>query len=125
MTRQNGIEELLSVTPAAVAAGSSVITNNGATFGLTLTFFDPKPCTTGYQGTTNRNGLNVSPQAPLNVRASCALPPSSGVDVRGSANAPSGGPVPAPVVPGMRSGLLLPVGPTTLAGLLDVTPQGK
>jgi phospholipid/cholesterol/gamma-HCH transport system substrate-binding protein len=123
MTRGNGIEELLSVTPAVVAAGSSVITNDGATFGLALTFFDPKPCT--YQGAANRNGRDVSPQAPLNTHASCTLSPSSGVDVRGSANAPSGGPVPAPVVPGTFAVLFPPIGPTTLAGLLRVTPKGK
>ncbi|HEX3590075.1 MAG TPA: MlaD family protein [Pseudonocardiaceae bacterium] len=120
MTRRHGIEELLSVTPAAVAAGSSVITNDGATFGLALTFFDPKPCMAGYQGTADRNGLDVSPQEPLNVHASCTLPPSSGVDVRGSANAPSGGPVPAPVVPGALRNLRQPIGPTTLAGLLGI-----
>jgi phospholipid/cholesterol/gamma-HCH transport system substrate-binding protein len=125
MTRQNGIEELLAVTPAAVAAGSSVITNDGATFGLALTFFDPTPCTAGYQGTPNRNGLDVSPQAPLNVHASCTLAPSTGVDVRGSANAPSGGPVPTPVVPGALRNVWQPVGPTTLAGLLDVAPKSK
>jgi phospholipid/cholesterol/gamma-HCH transport system substrate-binding protein len=124
-TRQNAIQELLSVTPAAVAAGSSVITNNGATFGMALTFFDPKPCTAGYQGTTERNGLDLTPQKPLNTQASCTLPPNSGVDVRGSANAPSGGPVPAPVVPGALRDLWQPVGSTTMADLLRVTPQGK
>jgi phospholipid/cholesterol/gamma-HCH transport system substrate-binding protein len=102
-----------------------VITNDGATFGLALTFFDPTPCTAGYQGTPNRNGLDVSPQVPLNVHATCALAPSTGVDVRGSANAPSGGPVPVPAVPGALVNLFHPLGPTTLAGLLGVTPQGK
>jgi phospholipid/cholesterol/gamma-HCH transport system substrate-binding protein len=108
-----------------VAAGSSVITNDGATFGLALTFFDPTPCTAGYQGTPDRNGLDVAPQASLNVHASCTPAPSTGVDVRGSANAPSGGPVPTPVVPAALRNLGQPVGPTTLAGLLDITPKSK
>jgi phospholipid/cholesterol/gamma-HCH transport system substrate-binding protein len=116
MTRQGGIEELLSVTPAAVAAGSSVITKSSATFGMSLTFFDPPPCTAGYQGTKHRNGLDVTPQAPLNVTARCTAPANSGVDVRGSAHAPSGGP---PLTP--AAGSVLPtVGQQSLAGLLGV-----
>jgi phospholipid/cholesterol/gamma-HCH transport system substrate-binding protein len=93
VTRQGALTEALSVTPAALAAGSSVITPNGATFGMALTFFSPLPCVTGY-GTTERNGLTVTPSPPLNTNARCTLPPSSGVEVRGSANAPSGGGVP-------------------------------
>ncbi len=115
MTRRDGIEELLSVTPAAVAAGSSVITNNGATFGMSLTFFDPRPCTAGYQGTRHRNGLTVTPQAPLNVNARCTSPASSGIDVRGSAHAPGGGPLPTPA-----AGSTLPTVGQSLAGLLGV-----
>lgn len=95
VTRQPALEEMLSALPAAVAAGSSVITSKGANFGLALTFFNPYPCVTGYGGTTYRNGLTTTGPTPaLNTGASCTLPPSSGVDVRGSANAPSGGSVP-------------------------------
>ena len=50
---------------------------------------------------------------------------TAGVDVRGSANAPSGGPVPTPVVPGALRNVWQPIGPTTLAGLLDVAPKSK
>ena len=50
---------------------------------------------------------------------------TAGVDVRGSANSPSGGPVPTPVVPGALRNLWQPLGPTTLAGLLDVAPKTK
>ena len=95
LTRQPALKELLSVLPAAVAAGNTVITKNGSSFGLTLTFFNPLPCTDGYQGTTYRNGLNTSPAPPLNTAAHCASPPRTGIDVRGSANAPSGGVPPA------------------------------
>jgi phospholipid/cholesterol/gamma-HCH transport system substrate-binding protein len=97
LTRQSAVQEMLSALPAAIAAGSTVINSHGANFGLALTFFTPIPCTTGY-GTGYRNGLDTSPGPPLNTSASCALPASSGVDVRGSANAPSGGGVP-PAVP--------------------------
>jgi len=109
LTRGSNIEELLSALPAAIAAGSTVITRNGAKFGVALTFFNPLPCTAGYQGTKIRNGLDTSPGPPLNTKARCTSPPSSGTDVRGSANAPSGGGVPPAAAPGM-------------AGLLGVTP---
>ena len=102
ITRQSALEELLTALPAAVAAGSTVITSKGARFGLALTFFNPLPCTAGYGGTTYRNGLDTSPAPALNTAAGCTLPASSGVDVRGSAHAPSGGGVPTPAEPGLR-----------------------
>jgi phospholipid/cholesterol/gamma-HCH transport system substrate-binding protein len=94
LTRQAALQEMLSGLPAAVAAGSTVINLHGANFGLALTFFTPLPCTAGYGGTVYRNGLDTSPGRPMNTGASCTLPASSGVDVRGSAHAPSGGGVP-------------------------------
>ena len=84
-----------------------MITNKGSQFGVALTFFDPLPCTAGYGGTTYRNGLDTTP-APLNTAAQCTLPASSGIDVRGSAHAPSGG-VPPAAKPGLAS--LLGVSP--------------
>jgi phospholipid/cholesterol/gamma-HCH transport system substrate-binding protein len=99
LTRQPALKELLSVLPAVTAAGDTVVTKNGANFGLALTFFNPLPCTAGYQGTTYRNGLNTSSAPPLNTQAHCASPPSTGTDVRGSANAPSGRGVPPAVKP--------------------------
>jgi len=109
LTRGAALDELLSALPAAVAVGSTAVTSKGATFGLALTFFDPLPCTAGYGGTVYLNGLDTSPDAPLNTGAYCAEPASSGVDVRGSANAPSSGGVPPAAQPGM-------------ARLLGVTP---
>ncbi len=108
LTRGKALDELLSALPADIAIGSTVISDKGSQFGVALTFFDPLPCTAGYGGTTFRNGLDTSP-APANVGAHCALPASSGVDVRGSAHAPSGGGVPPAAAPG-------------LASLLGVTP---
>ncbi|HUB41558.1 MAG TPA: MlaD family protein [Streptosporangiaceae bacterium] len=109
LTRGADLDELLSALPAAVSVGSTAVTSKGATFGLALTFFNPLPCTAGYGGTTFLNGLNTSPDAPLNTGAYCAKPASSGVDVRGSANAPGGGGVPPAAEPGMAQ--LLGVAP--------------
>jgi phospholipid/cholesterol/gamma-HCH transport system substrate-binding protein len=103
LTRQPALEEMLSALPAAVAAGSTVINSHGANFGVALTFFNPLPCTAGYGGTVYRNGLDTSPAPPLNTGAKCTLPASSGVDVRGSAHAPSGGKVPPATRPGSGS----------------------
>jgi phospholipid/cholesterol/gamma-HCH transport system substrate-binding protein len=108
LTRGQALDELLSVLPADIAAGSTVITNKGANFGMALTFFSPLPCTAGYGGTVFRNGLDTSPASPLNTSAACTEPANEG-DVRGSAHAPSGGGVPAAAQPG-------------LAQLLGVTP---
>jgi phospholipid/cholesterol/gamma-HCH transport system substrate-binding protein len=104
LTRGAALQEAFSALPAAIAAGSTVITSKGARFGVALTFFNPLPCTAGYQGTKIRNGLDTSPGPPLNTNARCTSPPSSGIDVRGSANAPA---------PASSSGLasLLGVGP--------------
>jgi phospholipid/cholesterol/gamma-HCH transport system substrate-binding protein len=109
LTRGQALDELLSALPAAIAIGSTVITSNGAKFGVALTFFDPPPCTAGYGGTVYLNGLDTSPDAPLNTGASCTLPASSGVDVRGSAHAPSFGGVPPAAEPGLAQ--LLGVAP--------------
>ncbi len=75
---------------------------------MALTFFSPLPCTAGYGGTVYRNGLDTGPAPALNTSARCAAPASSGVDVRGSAHAPSGGGVPPAAQPGLAQ--LLGVG---------------
>ena len=100
LTRQPALDEMLSALPAAIAAGSTVINSHGANFGIALTFFNPYPCTSGYGGTAYRNGLNLSPAPSTNTSARCTAPASSGINVRGSANAPSGGGVPPAATPG-------------------------
>ncbi len=109
LTRGQALDELLSALPAAIAIGSTAINGNGARFGVALTFFDPLPCTAGYGGTVYLNGLDTDPDAPLNTSAYCASPASSGIDVRGSAHAPSYGGVPAAAQPGLAQ--LLGVAP--------------
>jgi phospholipid/cholesterol/gamma-HCH transport system substrate-binding protein len=109
LTREKALNELLSVLPADVAIGSTVINGKGARFGIALTFFSPLPCTTGYGGTVYRNGLDTSLAPPLNAAAGCTLPASSGVDVRGSAHAPPSPGVPPAAQPGFAQ--LLGVSP--------------
>lgn len=100
VTRQRGLEELLVKLPAVAAAGASAVDDDGARFGMSVTFFEPLPCTAGYGGTVYRNGLDTSAGPTVNTAARCTSSPGTGINVRGSANAPKGGPVPKPAVPG-------------------------
>ncbi|MEU5719391.1 MlaD family protein [Streptomyces sp. NPDC020403] len=101
VTRQRGLEELLVKVPAVAAAGASIIDGEGkARFGMSVTFFAPLPCTAGYGSTTYRPGTDLSPAPATGTTARCASPPGTGINVRGSANAPKGGPVPEPATPG-------------------------
>ncbi|HEY3477941.1 MAG TPA: MlaD family protein [Streptomyces sp.] len=121
VTRQRGIQEFLVTVPRVVAAGSTAIDSKGAHFGLAVTFFAPLPCTSGYGGTTYRNGLDTAaPATALNTAARCTAPASSGTDVRGSANAPGGGGVPEPAQPGS----VLPTGTTSAPGTPAVRTYG-
>jgi phospholipid/cholesterol/gamma-HCH transport system substrate-binding protein len=127
LTRQSNLDEMFSALPAAVAAGNTVITAKGASFGLSLTFFSPLPCTSGYGKTVYRNGLDTSP-APLNTSAACTSPVSSGIDVRGAAHAPASGGVPAAIRPGSggagagAGGLPVASGAASMSDLLGLTP---
>ncbi|MFH9617942.1 MCE family protein [Streptomyces pratensis] len=119
VTRQRGMEELLVKLPAVAAAGASIIDEDGrARFGMSVTFFEPLPCTAGYGATTYRPGKAVSAAPAVNTKARCASPPGSGINVRGSANAPRGGGVPKPVLPGSP---LAGTDPAGLPGALGAT----
>lgn len=118
VTRQRGLEELLVKLPAVVAAGSSAVDENGARFGMSVTFFEPLPCTAGYGGTTYRNGLDLTAGPAVNTRARCTSSPGTGINVRGSANAPKGGALPPPARPG--SMLLSDASQDRLPGALGV-----
>lgn len=97
-TRGAAFEQLLGTYPEAVAKGYRVIDQNGSTnMAMILNFNDPPPCRKGYESTTNRTGGDTTP-APFNTDARCALPHGDPSSVRGSQNAPQGGPVPG-VVP--------------------------
>ncbi|QKG27088.1 MCE family protein [Actinomadura verrucosospora] len=97
--RTAGIGRLLADLPALAAVGVTVTRDGTINLGTVNTFFNPLPCVTGYGGTPYRDGLDVSRAPALNTGARCALPASSGVNVRGSANAPHHG-VPEPASPG-------------------------
>ncbi|RPK88652.1 MULTISPECIES: MlaD family protein [Streptomyces] len=128
VTRQRGLEELLVKLPAVAAAGASAVDDDGARFGMSVTFFEPLPCTAGYGGTVYRNGLDTSAGPAVNTAARCTSSPGTGINVRGSANAPKGGPVPKPAVPGsMKLPGAVDGGPATarppaegMAGLLGL-----
>ncbi|MEU2655646.1 MlaD family protein [Streptomyces sp. NPDC007325] len=139
LTRQRGIEELLVTYPAAVSAGATAVDGGRLNIGMAVTFFKPLPCTTGYQGTRYRNGLDLGTAPALNTGAACTSPASSGTNVRGSAHAPKGGAAPAlprasaflpdapkgpvaekPWLPGAPALPGASDGPTDMAGLLGL-----
>ncbi|GLF98387.1 MlaD family protein [Streptomyces yaizuensis] len=120
VTRQRGLEELLVTLPPLVSAGATAINRKEARIGLALTFFDPLPCRKGYEGTRYREGDDISPPATVNLRARCAEHPRTGINVRGSANAPRGGPVPRPVTPNPMDLPSVRQGPAGLGGLLGL-----
>ncbi|MFG1858821.1 MCE family protein [Actinomadura geliboluensis] len=111
--RSDGLEQLLAKLPATVASGRSVVQDGRLNFGMVTTFFEPPNCTSGYGGTKYRNGLDTSPGPALNTAAHCATPGSTGVNVRGAANAPHR-PVPTPA----RAGSVLGNGSSALPGAL-------
>ncbi|POM27391.1 mce related protein [Actinomadura rubteroloni] len=90
------LDELLSKLPAVVAAANTMVKNNQLQFGMVPTFFNPLPCTSGYGGTQYRNGDDTSAGKPFNTSAYCASAPSTGKNVRGSANTPDYGKLPPP-----------------------------
>jgi phospholipid/cholesterol/gamma-HCH transport system substrate-binding protein len=118
--RTAGLEQLFVVMPKAVAATSTAITPDGGRLSQALTFFDPLPCTAGYQDTKYRPGEDVAP-TPFNTDAACLVPRGDPRSVRGSQHAPRA-PVPPAAVPGALAGPLgspaLPSVSTTLEELL-------
>ncbi|WUI01096.1 MCE family protein [Spirillospora sp. NBC_00431] len=101
--RQAGIEELLVDLPKVAGMGSTIVSGGKLRLGLVNTFFNPQPCTRGYGGTRYRLGSDLSPGLPFNTGAHCAESPGTGINVRGTANAPREG-VPAPARPGSLGG---------------------
>jgi phospholipid/cholesterol/gamma-HCH transport system substrate-binding protein len=88
LARKDSVQQLLVGLPVAITAGGSILTPNGLNVGVVPTFFDPLPCTAGYQATKVRPGLQAGPGAPLNTAAGCRASAGSGIDVRGAQNAP-------------------------------------
>ncbi len=89
VTRQRGLEELLVKLPAVAAAGASAVDEDGARFGMAVTFFEPLPCTAGYGGTVYRNGLDTSAGPAVNSAARCTSSPAP-ASTSGAAPTPQG-----------------------------------
>jgi phospholipid/cholesterol/gamma-HCH transport system substrate-binding protein len=85
--RLPAIRQILVTYPNVIAGGFTVVPNDGTThFGL-VTTGNPSPCTAGYTTTKRRTPADTKLRTP-NLNAYCAMPSSSGVDVRGAQNAP-------------------------------------
>jgi phospholipid/cholesterol/gamma-HCH transport system substrate-binding protein len=133
-SRSKAITQMLVEFPVATAVAPSADPDGTGHLGFVLDFFDPMPCTAGYQGTKERPGSDLT-QQPANENAYCAMPASSGIEVRGSNNAPfagmpqaatppgaSGAPASTGSAGGSSAGLTSgPDATTTLAGLLGVS----
>lgn len=96
----DGLTEIFELYPALAAGGQTSLGTDGVG---RLGFIaqvqddppdcgDPKKGGEGYGGTDRRQPSDTAPKAP-NVAAHCTAPPSSGVNVRGSANVPGGDPI--------------------------------
>ncbi|TCO46673.1 MCE family protein [Actinocrispum wychmicini] len=110
-SRTSAIEQFMVAYPVISAFTPSTAPDGTGHLGIMLNFFDPPPCTRGYEGTKQRSASQVDP-APVNRNAYCAEPPNSPIGVRGSQNAPFAGmpkqvappPPQAPGVIGLSSG---------------------
>lgn len=91
-THSAGVEDTMIRLPEAISIGWAITGSRGTNLGLVPSFFDPLPCVSGYGGTPLRPGTDTSDGAPLNTRAGCTLPPSSGVGVRGPGAVPAAKP---------------------------------
>jgi phospholipid/cholesterol/gamma-HCH transport system substrate-binding protein len=96
--RTDGMRQLLINTPKAVSAVDGAIDDESGKIGLVLKFFDPMPCTKGYEGTKIRSSADLSP-LPFNTGAACTLEKGNPSTVRGAQNAPQAG-VPPAAIPG-------------------------
>lgn len=89
----SGVEDAMIRLPEAFSIGWAINSSKGLNMGLAQTYFDPLPCTTGYEATDVRPGLETTPGKPFNTEAGCDLDPSSGANVRGPKSVKSGPPV--------------------------------
>lgn len=81
-----GVEDVMIRLPEAVSAGWVVAGSGELQLTLVTNFADPLPCTTGYEGTTLRPGLDTS-GASFNTDAGCTTG-DAGSNVRGPGSVP-------------------------------------
>jgi phospholipid/cholesterol/gamma-HCH transport system substrate-binding protein len=84
------IEELLVAFPIVNAIGPSLAPQGRGRLAFIPNFYDPPPCTRGYEGTIQRRADETGPVKP-NYAVHCAEPKDSPTSVRGSQNAPRPG----------------------------------
>jgi phospholipid/cholesterol/gamma-HCH transport system substrate-binding protein len=98
-SRTDAIEQLLVAFPVVNAFTPSTAPDGRGHLGLVLNFFDPLPCTRGYEDTAQRSAAETTTAEP-NYDVRCAEPPDSPISVRGAQNAPRGDDVGGPAAPG-------------------------
>lgn len=125
--RQANIRQILVTYPVLAAALPSSSKGNRAHLAVIMNFFNPPPCTKGYEGTVQRGANDTTPRPP-NQQAYCAEPKGSPIEARGSQNAPFGGVPSSPRTSAAPSqgdqgaqSVSQPAAP--LPGLLDDVPQ--
>ena len=113
----DGIAQILVIYPYVVEGGFTVVSKSPDTglydahFGLVLTQ-DPKVCEKGYESTNTRPPQDGS-NAPMNMQAHCAEPPSVS-NARGAQNAPrTGAAYRPPAGPSYHSPVVATYDPTT------------
>ncbi|EWM11142.1 MCE family protein [Kutzneria sp. 744] len=116
-SRTAGIEELLVAYPVITAFTPGLSPDGTGHLGLVLNFFNPFPCTKGYETTQERPANSTAPKA-ANAQAYCAEPPNSPIDVRGSQNVPRGN---TPRLPGALGTTTTTPSPTNMAQLLGLS----
>lgn len=82
-TNADGVKETMIRLPEGISITYAVMTSKGMQSGLQLSFFNPLPCTEGYETTPMRQGTDTSAGAPFNTAAGCTADPASGINVRG------------------------------------------
>lgn len=87
-TNPTALADSLFRLPQAINIGWNVAGGGSLQLGLAQTYFDPKPCTSGYGGTTLRPGLQTDDGRALNLDAGCTAPTASGSNVRGPQSLP-------------------------------------
>jgi phospholipid/cholesterol/gamma-HCH transport system substrate-binding protein len=121
-TRTDAIEQLLVAFPVVNAFTPSTAPDGRGHLGLVLNFFDPLPCTRGYEDTVQRRADDVT-RADANYDVECAEPPDSPISVRGAQNAPRGGAPDAHAAPG-RTAAEPDAGPPRLPGPVGLVDGG-
>lgn len=97
--RTANLKELLVGLPVIGGFSPTVSRNHQAHLSFVLDFFNPLPCTRGYEGTHQQPGTDTAAHK-ANTEAYCAEPKGSPIEVRGAQNAPYAGVPSSPESPG-------------------------